>query len=491
MSIRNKTINGLKWSFTDNAVNQIIHFAVGIILARLLSPAEFGIIGMITIFIAISESIVNSGLSSALIRKQDCTEKDFNTMFYTNIGFGLIMFAVLFVSASAISTFYSRPELRLLVKVMALNLVINSFGLVETAILTKQIDFKKQTKISLIASISSGVVGIILAYLGFGFWSLAIKTLVQNAIRVTLLHLLSSWRPKIQYSIDSFKDLFGFGVKIMASGLINTTYRNVYKLIIGKYFSAATLGFYSRAEQFAKLPSSNLELTTQKVTYPVLASLASDNEKLKAGYKKLIKLSFYMTCTLMMALMTTSREIVLILVGEKWAPSIPFLQIMCISAVLYPLHSLNLNMLNVKNRSDLFLKLEIIKKILVVPVILIGIRYGMIVMLWGMVFNSVLAYFLNSMWSAKLVGYSVIEQLKDILPTILFTSAMVTLVITAGQIVPDHQLISLAVKAAVIVGFIVVTGKMFKRPEYKEVVAIIKEQLLQVKKTMKARLSHT
>lgn len=468
MSVKQKTISGLKWSFTDNMVNQVVHFMIGLVLARLLSPTEYGIIGMAMVFIAISETFVHSGLGAALIRKQECTEADYNTMFYTNIGLGVITFCIVFLSAGAISKFYNNPDLYLLVRIMALNLIINSFGLVETAILTKKIDFKRQTKITLVSNVSSGIIGIVLAYFGFGYWSLAIRTICQNIFRVLLLHYTSSWKPRLMYSIYSFKELFGFGSKILMAGLINTVYQNIYKLIIGKYFSSAELGFYTRAVQFKKLPSENIQTTTQRVTYPVLASMVGDAARLKSGYKKMIRLSFYITSTMMLLMIINAREVVLILVGQQWAPSIPYLEIICISGMMYPLHSLNLNMLNAKGRSDLFLKLEIIKKLLVIPVIAVGIHFGMIVMLWGMVFNSFFAFVINSWYSAKLLNYSTVEQLMDIAPTSVHTLVMAGLAFAVGTIAPSHLFLSLILKTGVALLYLIGAGYLFKIPEYME-----------------------
>ena len=468
MSIKNKTISGLKWSFTDNMVNQAIHFVIGLVLARLLSPTEYGIIGMAMVFIAVSQTFIDSGLSQALIRKQGCSDADYNTMFYTNIALGVATFSIIFFAAGAISRFYDNPDLYLLTRVMAINLIINSFGMVETAMLTRQVDFKRQTKISLISNVSSGIIGIVLAFIGFGYWSLAIKTLCQNFFRVLLLHYTSSWKPKLVYSIESFKELFGFGSKLLIAGLINTVYSNVYKLVIGKYFSATELGFYTRAQQFKNLPSQNIQSTTQRVTYPVLASMIGDDRKLKAGYKKLIKLMFYITSTLMLLMIINAREIVLILIGEQWAPSIDYLKIICISGMLYPLHSLNLNMLNAKGRSDLFLWLEIIKKIMVIPVIVIGIQFGMIVLLWSMVFNSFFAYLINAFYSAKLINYPTIEQLKDIAPTFIHTLVMAGLAFAVGTIAPSHLFLSLFMKTGVALLYLIGAGYLFKIPEYME-----------------------
>ena len=340
--------------------------------------------------------------------------------------------------------------------------------MIETAILTKNIDFKRQTKISLVSSVSSGVIGILLAYYGFGFWSLAIRSLCHNSFRVLLLHITSNWKPKLIYSFTSFKQLFGFGSKLLAAGLIDVAYRNAYKLVIGKYFSAAELGFYSRAEQFRDLPSQNIQATTQRVTYPVLASMVGDDARLKSGYKKLVKLMFYITSSLMLFMLINAREIVLILIGDKWAPTIPYLRIICIAGMLYPLHSLNLNMLNAKGRSDLFLRLEVIKKLLIIPVVGIGIRFGMIVMLWGMVFNSFFAYLINAYFSARLINYPTIEQLKDIMPTCLNTLIIAGLAYSIGMIAPPNHVLSLFIKTTVAILYLIGTGYIFKIPEFME-----------------------
>lgn len=468
MSIKNKTISGLKWSFTDNMVNQAIHFVIGLVLARLLSPTEYGIIGMAMVFMAVSETFIDSGLSQALIRKQDCSDADYNTMFYTNIALGVATFLIVFFAAGAISRFYDNPDLYLLTRVMAINLIINSFGMVETAMLTRQVDFKRQTKITLIANVSSGIIGIVLAFIGFGYWSLAIRTLCQNSFRVLLLHYTSSWKPKLIYSIQSLKEMLGFGVKLLISGLIARIYQEIYKLVIGKYFSATELGFYTRAEQFKNLPSTNIQNTTDRVTYPILSSMVGDDKKLKAGYKKLIKLMFYITSTLMLLMIINAREIVLILIGEQWAPSIDYLKIICISGMLYPLHSLNLNMLKAKGRSDLFLRLEIIKKIMVIPVIVIGIQFGMIVLLWSMVFNSFFAYLINAFYSARLINYPTIEQLMDIAPTFVHTLIMAGLAFAVGTIAPSHLFLSLFMKTGVALLYLTGAGYMFKIPEFIE-----------------------
>ena len=423
-SLKQKTISGLKWSFADSFVNQGIQFIVGIILARLLSPNEFGLIGMITIFIAISQSFIDSGFSQALIRKNNCTQRDYSTVFYFNLIIGFLFYFILFFSAGTIGNFFKEPQLVLLVRVLGINLLINAAGIIQRTILTKRIDFKLQTKISVIASILSGFISIIMAYTGWGVWSLVWKTITQNIFITLLLWLWNNWKPMLLFSIKSFKEMYSFGSKLLLSGLIDTIYNNVYYMIIGKFFSAKELGYYSRADQFNKLPSSGLSSIIQRVSYPVLSTIQDDKEKLKSVYQKLIKSTMYITFVLMIGLAAVAKSLILTLIGVKWLPAVPYLQLLCFSGMLVPLHILNISMLNLKGRSDLVLKLEILKKTLAAPIVIIGIFWGIREMLLGMIIISLIAYFLNSYWSGKLTNYSVKEQIKDIFPSFLLATFM-------------------------------------------------------------------
>lgn len=480
MSLKNKTISGLKWSFTDSMVNQVVHFIFGIVLARLLSPSEYGIIGMGMVFVALFERIVDGGLEQALIRKQNCTEADYNTMFYTNIVVGLFSFVVLFFSSGAIAAFFKNSELKLLVKIMALNLIINSFGMVERAMLTRNIDFKRQTKINFYSSASSGIIGIICAFSGFGYWSLAIKTLWQNFSRVVMLHYSSEWRPKLMYSVESFKELFSFGSRMLGASMLHSLYQNIYSLVIGKFYSPAQLGYYSRANQFKSYVSSTVETSTQRVTYPVLSKIIDDGDRLRASYRKLLKLVFFISSLLLSLLFINAREVILILLGEKWAPSIPYLQILCFSGIFYPISLVNLNILKAKGRSDLYLKIEILEKIFWIPAIVAGVLYGMNVLVWGAVFNSIISFFMNSIYSGKLIQYSVSRQLKDVMPTLINGVIMVAIALIVGAFLKDNMILSLTIKTLVAIAYFVMSGNMFKIDEYMELREIIFSQIKQL-----------
>lgn len=466
MSVREKTVNGLIWSFIDNFSGQVITFVIGIILARLLKPSEFGLVGMVTIFIAVSETFISSGFGQALIRKKDCTEKDFSTVFFFNITAGFLFFLVLFFSAPLISSFFNEPKLFLIIRVMAMVLIIDSFTIVQRTTLTKRIDFKLQTRISIIANLSAGIASIILAFKGFGVWSLVYKTIIQRFITSLFLWLWNKWRPVMTFSKDSFRSLFSFGSKLLISGLIDTLYRNIYYFIIGKYFSADQLGYYTRADRFNALPSENLNAVVSKVSYPVLSEIKEDAIKLKSGYKRLISSTMLLSFVIMIGMASIADSMILALIGEKWERSIFYLRLLCFVGMLYPLHSLNLNMLLVKGRSDLGLRLEIIKKILAVPVIFIGIAWGIETMILGMIVNSLLAYYLNSYWSGRLIGYSIKEQVSDILPSFFISAFVWTLVFVLGLFLKTSPAFTLIIQVSIGFFLVILLCELFKLKEY-------------------------
>lgn len=444
-SLKHKTVSGLIWSFIDTIAGQGISFIVGIILARLLAPREFGLIGMITVFIAISESFINSGFSSALIRKKDCTNTDYSTVFYFNLVTGVLFFIILYLSAPAISGFFNEPELKAILQVMGLILIIDSLTIIQRTILTKRINFKLQARISVIASIGSGIIAIAMALNGFGVWSLVAQRIVKQCINSLFLWIWNKWKPLFVFSIKSFKELFGFGSKLLISGLIDTIYKNVYYLIIGKFFSAQELGFYTKASEFKNLPSKNLNSIISRVTYPVLSTLQDDIPRLKNNYQRLIRSVMFITFILMMGMAAVAEPMIHTLIGAKWEPAIIYLQLLCFVGMMYPLHSLNLNMLQVQGRSDLFLKLEIIKKIIAIPTIVIGVIFGIKMMIVGMIVNALIAYYLNSYWSGVKIGYSLKQQVNDILPSFILALTMGVVVYLLEKILPFSHVINLII----------------------------------------------
>jgi len=477
VSLKQKTVTGLMWSFIENLANQGTNFIIGIVLARLLVPRDFGLIGMITIFIAISQSFIDSGFSQALIRKKDCTQADYSTVFYFNLLVGVVFYLLLFFSAGAISIFFREPQLKLLVRVLGINLIINALSIIQITQLTKRIDFKLQTRITVLFSIGSGVISIWMALNGFGVWSLVAKSLSQYALQTIFLWIWNGWRPSWLFDKKSFKEMYSFGAKLLASGLIDTVFRNIYYLVIGKYFSAVELGFYTRADQFQNLPSQNLTGVIQRVSYPVLASIQEDANKLRSAYRKLIKSSMLLSFVLLIGLAAVAKPLVITLIGIKWLPCVIYLQLLCFSGMLYPLHALNLNMLKLQGRSDLFLRLEIIKKTLFVPLIIIGVIWGIKILILGMLAGSIFAYFINSYWSGKLIDYSSMEQLKDIMPSFLLALVMGAVAYSAGILLHTAQWLILIIQIAGGGAFFFAMGEIFGMGDYLYIKRVIKEQL--------------
>lgn len=382
-SLKQVATKGVLWSSIERFSVQGIQFVIMIIMARLLTPEDYGLVGMLTIFLAVSQSLIDSGFSQALIRKQNRTEVDNSTVFYFNIAVGLALYLLFYIFAPWVADFYGLPELSLVMRVVCLGIIFNSLAVVQRALLTVRIDFKTQAKASLIAAVISGMAGVILAYTGFGVWALVCQQLVNLGINTLLLWIFSKWKPMRAYSWTSFRELFSFGSKLLASGLLDTTYNNIYPIVIGKVFSAGDLGHYTRAQQFSVFPSSNITGILQRVTYPVLCSIQNDIDRLRGVYRKFLKLSAYVVFPLMTGLAAVSFPFIRIVLGEKWMFCAVLLQIICFSMMWYPIHAINLNLLQVQGRSDLFLRLEIIKKSIGVIILFLTIPLGLKIMCLG------------------------------------------------------------------------------------------------------------
>jgi O-antigen/teichoic acid export membrane protein len=482
--LKKKTISGMLWSFSDLIINQGIQIIIQIILARLLIPEDFGLVGMITVFIAVSQSFIDSGFTNALIREKEPSKEDYSTVFYFNLFMAVLMYTVLFFSAGVISSFFKEPQLVAILRVLAIVLIINSFGLIQRTILIKNINFKIQTKISLISSIISGIIAIIFAYMGLGAWSLVIKTLFMQLIQSLLLCKYNRWIPLLVFKMDSFKRLFGFGWKILASGLINTLYNNLYFLIIGKVFSVIDLGYYTNAQKLSDTACQSLTTSVQKVSYPVLSSIKDEENKLLGAYKKIIRTSVFVTFPLMIGLAAIADPLIRLIFGQKWINSISFFQILCLSAILYPLHAINLSILQVKGRSDLFLRLEIIKKVLgmLSIAVVLFFKLGIIGLLWALVVNSFISYFINSYYSAELLNYSTMQQIKDIIPSFIAAAIMGVVIYFSGLFLPSGNLIKLMLQIIIGAVIYVSSSKIGKIQEFN----IIYELMSTIFKKVKA-----
>ena len=415
-SLKNKTVKGVGWSAMDVLLNQGITFLVGIVLARLLSPSEYGLIGICTIFIVIFNGIIDSGFSAALIRKVDATDDDYNTMFITNMVLSLFLFIILYLFAPFIAKFFKHPELVNLVRVMGLVLLLQAMSIVQYTILSKRLDFKTKTKASAISAFCSGVIGIGMALAGFGVWSLVGQQVSRHLFYTVCLWVLNKWWPKWCFSKSSFKYMWGFGWKMMLSGLLDNTWQQLYQVVVGKFYSPSTLGQYSRSKEYAQIFSVNVSAVVQRVSYPVLSDLQKDEGRMLAAYRKVIKVTMFVTAICMFFMAGVAEPMMYCLIGPQWHQAASFLPLICISLSLYPLHAINLNMLKVMGRSDIYLILEIIKKVIAVGPLCLGIFVGIKWMLIGTIVTGIISFFLNSYYSGKRLHYSSWKQIKDIAP---------------------------------------------------------------------------
>lgn len=449
-------------------------------MARLLTPKDYGLIGMLAIFLAIAQSLIDSGFSQALIRKKHCTEIDYSTVFYFNIGIGLILYLLLFFTAPLVAEFYNIQELCLVMRIISISLIINSLVVVQRALLTIKIDFKTQAKASLTAAIISGCIGIGLAYLGHGVWALVYQQLLNLSINTLLLWIMSCWRPSLTYSWKSFRELFSFGSKLLLSGLLDTTYKNIYSIVIGKAFSAGNLGYYTRAQQFAQFPSSNITGILQRVTYPVLCNIQDDNKRLAEVYRKFLKLSAFVIFPLMTGLAAVAHPFILLTIGEQWSFCAILLQIISFGMMWYPIHAINLNLLQVKGRSDLFLRLEVIKKIVGVIILCITLPLGLVAMCFGQIASSIIALIINTYYTGKLTGVGFFIQIRDLVPTLLLSLSMFTLIFFSIPLMPTPSL-QLLLGILIGIAYYITVSYLFHFRELKEIVSLISKKTNTVK----------
>ncbi len=474
-SLKDKTVKGLGWSAVDNAARYGMQFMIGIVLARLLSPDDYGLLGLVSMVTVVCTALVNGGFTTALIRKKDATDDDYNTVFICNLGMSLLLYGVTFLCAPLIADFFSREELTPLVRVSSLGLIIGALGMVQQTRLTKRIDFKTQTKITLVASAVSGVVGIGMALTGFGVWALVGQQLTSQIISTILLYIYNRWLPCLRFSIESFHELFGFGWKMMVSILLDAVWKELYQVIVGKFYNPATLGQYTRAKHYANLFSQNLTAVMERVTYPVLSSIQGDKERMVSAYRRMIRTSMFITTVALFSLGAVSEPLIYCMIGPKWHEASTYLPLICITYSLYPLHAINLNMLQVQGRSDLFLGLEIIKKVISLAPLFIGAFVGIMPMLLTNMVVGIIAYFLNSHYSGRLLGYSSWMQLRDIAPSYALAIA-IALSVWFLKYLPLSYWIVLPMQITVGAAVFFTFCNLFKMNEYKEIMDILKKR---------------
>ena len=455
--IKQKTTNGLKWSAIERIATQAIQLVVMLILGRMLGPEAFGLVGMLAIFIAISQTFVDSGFSSALIRKQDRSEADYATTFYFNIVVSLSCYVLLFICAPYIADFYHQPELINLTRVLGIVILVNAFAVVQRTRLTVAMDFKTQAKASLLSVSCSTIITLILAYYNFGVWALVGQTLSFAIFNVILFNVLDPWLPKCGFSKASFKELFGFGSKLLASAILATIYENIYQIIIGKLFNAGQLGLFTQAKNLSSMPAMTLTGIIQRVTYPMMSQIQNDKQALDKAYLLTLRLAAVVISPLIIGLGLVAKPLLTVLLGQEWQSAAELMTILCVGYMLYPIHAINLNLLQVKGRSDLFLKLEIIKKIIVTLVLVITVPLGIKAICIGMVIQSYLALLINTYYTGKLSSLTMLKQFKALISIWLLTLGCAAIA-SLWYLVIDNDIIQLGliIISALILYFIVI-----------------------------------
>jgi teichuronic acid exporter len=471
-SLTQKATRGILWSSVERFAAQGVGFLIGIILARVLAPSDYGLTGMLSIFMAIAQTVVDSGFSSALVQKKDRTEVDLSTVFYFNLGVSCLIYIILFLASGSIAAFYEVPMLEPITKLVALNFVIAAFSLVHRTKLLIEIDFKSQTIVSVVSLAVSGTLGIVLAYRGLGVWALVFQSLTASVCQTILFWFVTKWKPMFVFSRESFDRLFSYGSKMLASSLLNTVYGNIYLIVIGKVFSPSDLGYYSRAKQLEEVPTSNITGILQRVTFPIFCSIQDDNERLILAYRRLIRLASFVTFPLMFLLVTIAKPLVVLLITEKWLPAVDLFRILCFAGMWYPIHAINLNILQAKGRSDLFLRLEAWKKGVITVALAVTIPFGLNVMMVGQAFTSFASLFLNTYYTGKYFDYGIAKQVKDIY--LFLVLALVMYGITTFAIQPlQSNILQLAAGTLLFSSGYIGLSMLFKFSELREVYAML------------------
>ena len=424
VSIKNKVISNLFWKILESSGTQAIQLIVQIVLARLLMPSDFGIITTIIIFTTIANVFIQSGFSTALIQKKDANDTDFSSVFYLNLIVASILFWILFFAAPFISIFYKEPQLIPVLRVLSITLFFGALNSIQNAIVARRMQFKILFISSLGAILTSGTVGILLAYYGFGVWALICQQITNQFVISIILFFTIRWRPKLLFSFRILKSLFSYGWKLLASSLIDNLYMNLYNLIVGKMYNSQMLGFFNRGQQLPSLIVTNINGSIQSVIFPALTSQQDDKQKVKAMVRRSIVTSSFILFPIMAGIIVIAKSLIKVLLTEKWLPSVPFLQIYCVIYALWPIHTANLQAINALGRSDIFLKLEFIKKVIGFLILGITVFYGVYAIALGGIISGIISMVINSYPNKRLLNYDYKEQCIDIMPSLILSIVM-------------------------------------------------------------------
>lgn len=477
---KNKVLSALFWKLLECGGTQGVQFIVQIILARILSPQEFGTIAIVMVFIQLANVFVESGFNTALIQKKEVDDIDFSSVLYLSLGVSIIVYGIIFSAAPFIASFYNQPVLIKVIRILAINLFIGVFNSIQNAFIARNMLFKKLFISSIGAATISGIIGVIAAYSGLGVWALVLQQLTSQLITAIILWFIVKWRPRLTFSITRIKALFSYGSKLLASGLLDTLYRNLRTLIIGKMYTPYILGYYNRGQQFPQLIVANINGSIQSVMLPALSAHQDDRKRVKEMMRRAIVSSSFLIFPMMVGMAVVAEPLVKIVLTDKWLPAVPFLQIACFTFALWPIHTANLQAINALGRSDIFLRLEIIKKIIGTIILCVSVPFGIYAIAFGGILSGMISSFINAYPNKELLNYSYREQWGDIMPSLLISLIM-------GVIVYLFNFLSFTAWQILILqtvsGSIIYTAlaKLFKLESYIYLVETIR-QLIYIKK---------
>lgn len=464
------------WTFGQQFGQQFISFLVQIFLARILLPQDFGTIALFTVLIVVANSLVDGGMTNSLIRAKVVDDVDLSTVFYFNILVSCLIYVIIYLISPYIADFYKLPKLENIIKVYSIIIILNSLYAVQKTKFTKELKFKMQVAVELPSLILGGILGIYLAYIGKGVWALVYMGILQSMCQLGQYWFYSDFRPKLVFDKSKFKYHYNFGYKITLSGVLNSLFDNIYPIIIGRIFSPVELGYYNRADTLKQLPVSNISKALNKVTFPLFAKYQSDNLRLKKFYSDLLGVVLFIVCPIMLLCILNSHTLIEVLLTKKWLPIVPYFEILCLVGILYPIHSYNLNILLVKGRSDLFFRLEIIKKIILMLLIVTLFRYGIHALLWGSFVNSIICFFINTHYSGKLINYNTIAQIKDLFPILLLNVIcyLITYLISNYLLLfQKNTILSLIVVSSFFILVYVVLSYLIKLKEFRLIKSLL------------------
>lgn len=414
VSLKVRTVNGISWTLFEKFGVQGVKFVLGIILARLLEPQDFGLIGLIMVFFIISQVLVESGFAQSYIQKKQVSDDDANTVFYTNLFISILIYVILWLIAPYIAKFYDQFLLVKLIRVMGFVVILNAFSVIQIAMITRKVSFKRKSKVILIATIVSGICGVISAYYGYGVWALVTQNMVQAFLTTFGLWVTTKWKPGLKFSVTSFKEMFSYGIWILLASIIQKLFDNIYILTIGKFFPAVQLGFFVQAKKLQQLSSEQIVGAVGLVSFPVFSKIQEQKDRLQNGMRNFLKHTLMIIMPLQITLMVIAKPFVILLLTEKWAPMVPYLQLLCIIGFLYPIHVMNLQVLKAQGKSKINFGLNLFKNFLRVINIIVMYKLGIKYIIIGDVVVSLLALFVNTYFTNKMVNYGILKQLYDV-----------------------------------------------------------------------------